>query len=137
MNLITDESVTEFVEARTGLKFTPPYQPIGFQGPHGMLGVVANDFNGANIEFSFAADPGCFALASIKWLANYAFEVNGCRRVTIKVKNSNALAKKMAGRFGFKFEAVLRGYFPDDDAVMFRMTRAECPWLGEKHGKRA
>jgi len=33
---------------------------------------------------------------------------------------------------GFKFENVASDYFDDDDAVVYRMKRTDCPWIKNK-----
>jgi ribosomal-protein-alanine N-acetyltransferase len=49
-----------------------------------------------------------------------AAEDAGATRVTLEVRESNAVARAMYGKYGFEAVAYMRGYYPDtgDDAVV-------------------
>jgi RimJ/RimL family protein N-acetyltransferase len=64
---------------------------------------------------------------------DYAFNVAKVKRATCIVEASNTHAIRVDEKLGFKCEARLESYFPKGDALVFRMFRDECRFLGEKY----
>lgn len=129
--IVNHPAIVDYVEQKVGAKFSPPYTSLGFAGADGELqsAFVFNNYTGSNIDISIAAEKGRISRQAIKEVARYTFGQLGCRRISVLTRRKNRHVLKMAPRFGFRWEAVLKSYFPDDDAVLFRMTRDECRWL--------
>lgn len=59
----------------------------------------------------------------------YPFDQLGVKRCTLLVNENNRQALKVNDKLGFTREAILKNYFPDGDAIVFRMYREECKYL--------
>ncbi len=66
---------------------------------------------------------------------DYPFNVAEVRRITNLVNEHNIHSKEITERLGFKEETRLESYFPDGDAIIYRMYRHECRWLDAKWRK--
>ena len=56
----------------------------------------------------------------------YAFDVLNVSRLTGPIRGSNARAQKIAEKFGFTLEGILRKSFPDgDDCVVYGFLKEE------------
>jgi RimJ/RimL family protein N-acetyltransferase len=64
---------------------------------------------------------------------DYVFNVCKVRRVTGIIEATNTHAIRVDEKLGFKCEARLESYFPKGDALVFRMFKDECRFLGEKY----
>ena len=125
------EGLKLFLEQKLKIKFWPPYFALGFatNEKKPICVVLFNEYNGANIELTIYADRGMVTRTVIRYLAEYVFNQLKCRRLTVRTKKRNKSVLKLAPRLGFKYENVVSRYFPDDDAVVFRMLREDCKWI--------
>lgn len=131
MRLIENEAIAGFIEQKLQIKISPPYTAFGFvsDDDRPMCAALFNDFSGANIEMTIYAEPGGISRQVLRYLANYVFVKNGCRRLTVRTKKRNKRVLQLAPRYGFKYECIAKHYFADDDAVIFRMLREDCRFL--------
>jgi len=133
MLVVTDnsEAIADFVGKKLKVTFWPPYLALGFSSEDRtkMAAVVFSDYNGSNIEATIYADKGGATRGVIRYVAQYVFGQLKCRRLTVRTKKRNKAVLKLAPRLGFKYETVLVRYYPDDDAVVFRMLREDCKWI--------
>ena len=131
MRLIENEAIAAFIEEKLQVKITPPYTAFGFASDDNrpLCAVMFNDFNHSNMEMTIYAEPGGITRPVMKYLANYVFVKNNCRRLTVRTKKRNKLVLQLAPRYGFKYECIAKHFFPDDDAVMFRMLKEDCRFL--------
>lgn len=131
MRLIENEAIAAFIEEKLQVKITPPYTAFGFVSDDNrpLCAVMFNDFNQSNMEMTIYAEPGGITRPVMKYLANYVFVKNNCRRLTVRTRKSNKLVLQLAPRYGFKYECIAKHFFPDDDAVMFRMLKEDCRFL--------
>lgn len=131
MILIEGEAVAPFIEKKLGVKLSQPYTAFGFVSNDNrpLCALVFNDHTGSNIEVTAYAEPGGMNRGVLRYAANYVFNKCGCRRLTARTKKSNKRMLKLFPRYGFQYECVAKHYFPDDDAVVFRMLKQDCPWL--------
>lgn len=131
MRLVENAAIAGFLEDKLKVKISPPFTAFGFVSDDNrpMCAVLFNDFNQANMEMTIYAEPGGITRQVLKYLANYVFVKNGCRRLTVRTKKRNKRVLQLAPRYGFKYECLLKNFFPDDDAVMFRMLREDCRFL--------
>lgn len=135
--VLNHPSVLEYLEQKIGDKYGEPFQTFGFLNSEGELraAFLLSEWTGTggNVDLTIAAEPGGIQRGAMRFLARYIFNQLGARRISIKTRKRNKAVLKLAPRYGFKWEAVLTSYFPDDDAVLFRMTREDCQWLGKKN----
>ena len=68
----------------------PPFAVLGIEDRFGMLrgAAVFNDFADRNIELT-CVGKGAFTRDVCRELAQVAFEVNGCERITIRTRKGN------------------------------------------------
>jgi hypothetical protein len=131
VRLIENEAIASFIEEKLQVKISPPYTAFGFASDDNrpLCAVLFNEFNQSNIEMTIYAEPGGITREVIRYVANYVFVKNNCRRLTVRTKKRNKRVLQLAPRYGFKYECIAKQFFPDDDAVVFRMLRQECRWL--------
>jgi hypothetical protein len=129
--VVDGEIIADYVGQKLGVTFSPPFQAFGFMtdDKRPLSAFVFNDYTYSNIEMTLYAEPGGINRAVMKYVANYVFVKSGCRRLTVRTKKRNKRVLQLAPRFGFKYESVAKHFYPDDDAVVFRMLKHECPWL--------
>lgn len=127
MNLVfgQDQRVADYVTSKTMAKFSAPFTTIGIEDKGGALigGFIFNDYTGSSIHMSLA---GSAAIKRSIWaaVANYVFVQSGCSRLEIKTSKGNRMVRKIAPRFGFRFEGVAKDYYGEGhDALMFALTK--------------
>lgn len=107
------------------------YSAIGLESDGEIIvGVVYNSFTGADIDMTVAAKQG--VLWRTRWIVpmfRYPFLQLGCRRVSARCASRNHKSASVLLHLGFKPEGYLRDALPDDDMLLFGMTRNECRWL--------
>ena len=131
MSLILGEDAEVAYVVGTGLgqKIEPPFVGIGIV-QHGLIvgGYIINDFNGANVELTAYA-PNMLRRGHLVLLARYIYGQLQCRRITARANRKNKASLRTLKKAGFKYEATLKGYYPDGDAVLFGLLRENCRWL--------
>lgn len=60
---------------------------------------------------------------------DYPFNQLKCLRVTAEIASKNSRMLRLIERFGFMPEGIKRGALPNDDYILFGMTRSECRYL--------
>lgn len=123
--------VIGYVERTLNIKIALPAQAFGYVTDDGkpIAGIVVNDYTKSNCELTIVAERGMVSRPVIRHIAQHVFGKLGCRRVTVRTRKRNKFVQHLALRLGFKFEAVAQHYYEDDDAVVYRMKRDDCPWI--------
>lgn len=131
MILVQGEAIAGFIEGKLGIKVSQPYVAFGFvsDDKRPLCAFIFNDRSDANMEMTVFAEPGGITRGVLRYVANYAFNTNKCRRLTVRTKKRNKRVLKLAPRYGFTYESVAKHFFPDDDAVVFRMLKQDCKFL--------
>lgn len=134
-----NQEIANGVADKLRITIYPPYIAYGFftSDRRPLAAVVFNDYTGSNIEMTIVAERGGITRGVLRFIGDYVFCQLGCRRLTVRAKKENKKVKKLALRYGFKYEHVIGKYFPDDDAVLFRMMRDECKWIDHEITKPA
>jgi RimJ/RimL family protein N-acetyltransferase len=123
-----DVEVAEFVGNLIGKKIVPPFASMGVERDGKLVGgAIFNNWTGADIEMTLAG-PGMLSRGVMRALAHYAFVQAGCRRVSMTVRLSNSLVRKLAKRCGFRIEGIKRHGYPDEDAIIFGLLADDFPW---------
>lgn len=137
MIMVDGEAIGQYVGNRLGVTFSPPFQAFGFlsDDKRPLCAFVFNGFNHSNMEMTVVAEPGGITRQVLRYVANYVFEKSNCRRLTVRTKRRNKRVLQLAPRYGFKYECIAKHYFADDDAVVFRMLREDCIWLGTANAR--
>lgn len=142
MILVEGAPVAAFIEGRLGVKLSEPFTAFGFVADdhRPLCAFVFNDFTQANMEMTIFAEPGGITRGVLRYVANYVFNKNNCRRLTVRTKKRNKAVLRLLSEdrrktskrrrsFGFQYECVAKHFYTDDDAVVFRMLRDDCKWL--------
>ncbi len=96
------------------------------------VGIMYEGFTGANgsiIMHARCDNPQACNKQFYRYMFDYPFNQLKVRRCTAYVNSNNKHAIDIDERLGFIYEATLENYFPDGDAIVFKMTRDECKWL--------
>lgn len=121
---MTEKAGGRWVEGNTG---------IGIE-ENGILqvGIMYEGFTGENgsiIMHSRCDNPKATSKRFYWMIFDYPFNQLKVRRCTVYINTNNVHAIALDRRLGFKYEATLENYFPDGDAVIYRMYRHECRWI--------
>jgi hypothetical protein len=92
---------------------------------------IAHSFSEVgDAELVVCGTPGVFGRSAIRAVAQWLFWGLDLRRVTVRIRGGDVVARRYAQRLGFKPEGVQRNWFSDDDdAVLWGMCRTACRWL--------
>lgn len=105
-----------------------------------VAGVLYEDFNGANVMITVAAEGKNWLNREFLWFSfYYPFEQLKCKRITALIVSSNQDSIRFCEHLGFVHEATLKDAHPSGDILVFRMLKEDCRWLnfkGKKHGQR-
>lgn len=106
-----DELVARWMAEKIGIQFVPPFVAIGAtkDGQSLCAGALFNNWNGANMDISLAAD--VLSRGAIRDVYDYAFNQAGAVRLTALTKRSNKAMREMLPRLGFRLEGVSLRYF--------------------------
>lgn len=131
MIVVDGDAIGEYVGNKLGVTISPPFMAVGFMtdDKRPLSAFVFNDFTQSNIEMTVYAEPGGITREVLRYVANYVFNKNKCRRLTVRTKKRNKRVLKLAPRYGFKYECIAKHFFTDDDAVVFRMLKEDCRWI--------
>ena len=130
MIVVDGPEIGHFVAQKLGIVLTPPFRALGFLADdHRPLAAFVFTKSDADMELTAYAERGGITRGVIRFIANYVFNQNGCRRLTVRTKKRNRRVLKLAPRYGFKYEGIQRHFYADDDAVVFGMLRDNCRWL--------
>lgn len=101
-------------------------------------GVMYDNYTGENgtIFMHWRFDSPKILTKLFYWIMfDYPFNHAKVKSVTGLVYASNTRAIRLGEKLGFKCEARLVDYFPKGDALVFRMFKDECRFLGKKYAK--
>lgn len=100
--------------------------PIGICRDDAISAVcVYHNFRGANLEMSIAAEsPRWATKETVTLLLGWPFWTHpALRRTTAICKRGHAKSRKLVAGLGFRCEGTALDLFPDDDGVIYGMTR--------------
>ena len=127
-------SLAAIAGSELSVTFAPPFIALASLSEEGNIAgvVVLNNYDSCNIDLT-AVGRGAFSLGVVRAICTHVFDNLGCSRITAKTRKSNKVVRRLLGRHA-KFEATLKNWFGNEDALQFRMCRDECPWLEKKNG---
>lgn len=105
-----------------------------FQGNGELLGgVIYTDFAVASIKAHVAGFSKRWLTRDMLWiLFDYPFNQLKVGKIIGVIRSSNLKAVAFNEHLGFTVETRIRDVFPDGDAVVMSMYRAQCRWLNMK-----
>jgi hypothetical protein len=134
MNWVHDhERIGRWVREKAGGRYNDGCTGIALE-KDGVIqvGVMYDDYTGrgGSILMHSRCDNPKATTRQFYWMIFwYPFEQLGVKRCTLLVHTSNKKALRLNDHLGFTREAVIKDYFPDGDAVIYRMYRNECSFL--------
>lgn len=120
------QAVSAFLAEQIGEVFTPPISTIGVVDEAGNIvaGVAFTSYTGYGIEMTLAGRP-CLSRSVRQAISDYVFGWLGCRRLAIVTRRSNKRVRRLAPRLGFTFEGRARGYYGEEDGLMYSLLGNE------------
>ena len=103
-----------------------------------VAGVLYEDFTGegGSITGTIAVVPGSVMDKEFtRAIFAYPFQQLKAGKLLALVSDNNWRSVRLVRHMGFAESAVIQGYYPDADLIIFEMLAADCRWLGEDHGK--
>lgn len=132
--------VGPWVREKSGGVYAPGDPAIGLMVDGELVvGVTYDGFTGASVSIHSRCDDPLAPNRRFYWtIFDYPFNQLKVGRVWGLVSSKNEAAKKVDEHLGFKQVSVLEEYFPEGDAIIYVMKRADCRWLalGEKYAPR-
>lgn len=128
------DDVREFVQTRTGVA-TPlgPVQVLGFVDDEGILGgFMFERYTGVtgSVHVHWAGrDKKWLNRTMLQLVSIYVYGQLGCHVLFGEVRASDTDVRSIDERLGFVETATIPGYFPNDDLIIYSMTKHQCRWL--------
>jgi RimJ/RimL family protein N-acetyltransferase len=92
--------------------------------------VIYSRFTPWHCEMSIASwHPAWCNRRFLRRAYTYPFVELGLRRIHVVTQESNTSTISLVQRLGHTREAQLRGWFGNEDGILYRMMREECKWL--------
>lgn len=129
-----EERLRQFVMYHAGVGApTGPTQVLGYLQDREILGAWMFErytgVTGSLVAHWAATGVGWLRPDMLRLAAIYIYDQLGVNVVWGEVRRSDSYTRKVNEKLGFRKVAILEGYFPDDDLVIYSLTRQECRWL--------
>lgn len=133
------EEIRRFVQTETGVA-TPlgPVQVMGFVNDDAeiLAGFMFERYTGVtgSLHVHWAISEGAgLTKGMLQLVAIYAYDQLGVDIMYGEVRASDKNVRDIDERLGFVETAILPAYFPDDDLVIYSMTKRQCRWLPSEY----
>ena len=111
-------------------------EAIGLERDGEMIaGVVYEDWNGASFVVHIVVQ-GLMTPAYLGAIFHYPFVYCGASKLIAPVAESNEESVRFVRKLGFREEARLHDAHPDGSVLLYTMSKDQCRFIGERHGKR-
>jgi hypothetical protein len=135
-----NKAIGEWIMKRLGRRAFAPYRALGLVDDAGRLhgGVIFNGYNGANVDLTLV----CQVPLQRRWIVQaleFGFTSLKATRLTARTRRTNKIHVGFLQRLGFKYEGCAARYYGEgkaNDAMVYRMLRSECRWIGGQNGRR-
>lgn len=122
-NEAASKQIAEWVSIRVESQISPPYVAIGMTDDDRLYcgGVIFNNWNGANIEFTMAMDRP-LTRGVLRAIYHYVFIQSKATRLSAHTRRSNKRVARLLPRLGFQFEGVAKRFYGpnrSDDALCY------------------
>ena len=133
------EEIRRFVQTETGVA-TPlgPVQVMGFVDDEGEIvaGFMFERYTGVtgSVHCHWAiAKKGGLSRGMLQLVCIYVYDQLKADIMYGEVRASDKEVRHIDERLGFVETAVLPAYFPDDDLIIYSMTKRQCRWLPSEY----
>ena len=129
--IVTGEAVAKWVAEKCGAEYTHACRAIGWLS-NGKLetAMMYDSYTGASIAMHARVESA--EKVQREWLFSifdYPFNQLGVKRVTALVPEDNKRSLSSCKHLGWKYETVLKDYFPNCDGIVLVMRKEDCQWL--------
>lgn len=122
---VTEKAGGSYQEGNTGIAIERAGELV--------VGIMYDGYTGTSIAMhSRCDDPKATSREFYRIIFDYPFNQLKVKRARAVVSTANERAKEIDERLGFIYEATLRDYFPDGDALVYSMTKEQCRWIKGK-----
>lgn len=132
--IVSGEVVGRWVAEGAQVPWTHVCRSVGWMSEGKVVaGILYDGFTGASIAMHSRVD--CPEKVQREWLFaifDYPFNELKVKRVTALVPADNEKAIRTNEHLGWKYETVLKDYFPGCDGLVYVMRKEDCRWLGFK-----
>lgn len=130
---ITDE-VRDFITCKLGPRaISDTTSVLAFKDEKGIMGGwMFERFTGigGSVTVHWAGRDGRWLrVGMLEMCAHYIFEQLGCACAIGEVEESDKRTRRIDERLGFEQVGLIPGYFPNDNLVIYRLTRSNCRFL--------
>lgn len=133
------DEIRYFVQTETGVA-TPlgPVQVMGFVDDGGAIaaGFMFERYTGVtgsvHVHWAIAEGVG-LTRGMLQLVAIYVYDQLGVDIMYGEVRASEQNVRDIDERLGFVETATLPAYFPDDDLIIYSMTKRQCRWLPSEY----
>lgn len=140
MYVFDSKRIGEWVTDKAGGKYQEGNIAFGIEKDGELVvGVMYDGYTGENgsISMHWRVESPIHVTRYFYWMAfDYPFNTAKVKRINGLVDSNNPHAIRVDEKLGFICEARLVDYFPKGDALVFRMFRDDCKFLGEKYAIR-
>ena len=132
--IVTDhERIGRWVIEKAGGVWCDSNKAIGIEKDGALkAGIMYDAYTGVGGSISAyfrCDDPKVITRYFYRIAFDYPFNVAKVNRLTNIVNSVNTHSRDITERIGFTKETQIEGYFPDGDAIVYRMWRHECRWI--------
>lgn len=132
--IVTGEVVAKWVAEACGAEHTHVCRAIGWMSEGKLAAAMMYDsYTGASIAMHARVEDA--SKVQREWLFaifDYPFNQLGVKRVTALIPEDNQRSLSSCKHLGWKYETVLKDYFPSCDGIVLVMRKEDCRWLGFK-----
>ena len=116
-----DQEARRLVEGCLGISISEPFAGLVFyDGARPIGAAIFNNYNGRNVNFTCVLAEGDVGIRICRQVAHYIFKQLKCHRCTSVTSRSNVKAVVALLKLGFKWEGVLREYWPGgEDGLVY------------------
>lgn len=132
---INDHNYSRQIAKLSGASFNPEVDQSIVRVKNSILlgGVIFTDYTGFSIGMHVASvHPNWISRNLLYVTFDYPFNQLGVENIFGVNRISNTKAIAFCTKVGFNEVGRLDGYYPNEPVVFYRMSRAECRWLGVK-----
>ena len=132
--IVTGEAVAKWVAEGCDVEYTHICRGIGWLSEGKLAAAMLyNHYTGSSISMSARVEvPEKVQREWLFTVFDYPFNQLGVKRVTALIAESNQRSLSSCKHLGWKYETVLKDYFPGCDGIVLVMRKEDCRWLGFK-----
>lgn len=130
----TDADATSMVLGNCGITdLRKGDRIIGFRDKNGIRGAFLIERytgEGGSVHVHWAGrDKNWLKKYMLTLVSMYVFDQLQCKRMYGEVRAKDSAVRAIDEKLGFKQIAVMKGYYPNDDLIVYEALKEDFPWL--------